>query len=120
VPRFPRFVLVFQTVAYYPDILVESLIFEHQAEYYHTFQESTQNTDSALFIAFMLRMILDAVTTSAFQVGQLLLAIKGEMSREALQTALDLHDRKSFLGRPIKIVWRPGCFSAQRLMRNIS
>jgi hypothetical protein len=40
---------------------VESLIFEHQAEYYQAIRESTQKTDSAPFIAFMLRMILDTV-----------------------------------------------------------
>jgi hypothetical protein len=58
----------------------------------------------------MLRMILDAVATSAPQVtpqvtpqvGELLLAIQGEMSREALQAALGLLDRKSFRERYLK------------------
>ena len=94
----------------FADIPVESLIFEHQAEYYHALQESTHQTDSAPFIAFMLRMILDAVTTSAPQVtpqvtpqvGELLLAIQGEMSRKALQAALGLLDRKSFRERYLK------------------
>jgi len=36
---------------------VESLIFEHQREYYKAIQESTRQTDSACFIAFMLRMV---------------------------------------------------------------
>lgn len=49
----------------FADIPVESLIFEHQAEYYQAIQESTQRTDSAPFITFMLRMILDTTTTSA-------------------------------------------------------
>lgn len=49
----------------FADIPVESLVFEHQAEYYRAIQESTQKTDSAPFIAFMLRMILDTVTTTA-------------------------------------------------------
>jgi len=53
----------------FADIPVESLIFEHQAEYYQALQESTRQTDSAPFIAFMLRMILDTVTTSAHQVS---------------------------------------------------
>jgi Fic family protein len=91
----------------FADIPVESLIFEHQSEYYQALQESTQHTDSAPFIAFILRMILDAVTTSAPQVapqvtpqvGELLAAIQGEMSREALQSALGLLDRKSFRER---------------------
>lgn len=83
----------------FADIPVESLIFEHQAEYYQAIQESTQKADSAPFIAFMLRMIWDAVTTSAPQVGALLAAIEGEMGREALQSVLGLSDRKSFRER---------------------
>jgi hypothetical protein len=58
----------------------------------------------------MLRMILDAVATSAPQVapqvtpqvGELLLVIQREMCREALQAALGLLDRKSFLERYLK------------------
>ncbi|MGE4344828.1 MAG: Fic family protein [Geoalkalibacter sp.] len=91
-------------------IPVESLIFEHQAEYYHAIQESTRQTDSAPFIAFMLRMILDTVTVSTPQVnpqvtpqvGELLAAIQGEMGREALQFILGLSDRKSFRERYLK------------------
>ncbi len=94
----------------FADIPVESLVFEHQAEYYQALQESTYQTDSAPFITFMLRMILDAVTTSAPQVTpqvtpqvrQLLEIIQGEMSREALQGALELQDRKSFRERYLK------------------
>lgn len=94
----------------FADIPVESLIFEHQSEYYQALQESTRQTDSAPFINFMLRMILEAVTTSAPQVtpqvspqvGELLAAIRGEMSREALQAALGLLDRKSFRERYLK------------------
>ncbi|SFM58406.1 Fic family protein [Nitrosomonas nitrosa] len=94
----------------FADIPVESLIFEHQAQYYQALQESTQQTDSAPFIAFMLRMILDAVTASAPQVGpqvtlqvsELLAAIQGEMGREALQAVLSLSDRKSFRERYLK------------------
>lgn len=79
----------------FADIPVESLIFEHQAEYYQAIQESTRQTDSAPFIAFMLRMILDTLTISAPevspqvtpQVGELLTVIRGEMGREALQSA---------------------------------
>jgi Fic family protein len=49
----------------FADIPVESLIFEHQAEYYQAIQESSQRTDSAPFITFMLRMMSDTVTISA-------------------------------------------------------
>ncbi len=94
----------------FADIPVESLIFEHQAEYYHAIQESTRQTDSAPFIAFMLRMILETVTTTAPQVSpqvspqveELLAAIQGEMGREALQFILGLLDRKSFRERYLK------------------
>lgn len=94
----------------FADIPVESLIFEHQAEYYQVLRESTNQTDSAPFIAFMLRMILETVTTFAPQVapqvtpqvGDLLAVIQGEMGREALQMALGLSDRKSFRERYLK------------------
>lgn len=94
----------------FADISVESLIFAHQAEYYQAIQESTRQTDAAPFIAFMLQMILDTVTTSAPQVspqvtpqvGELLVTIHGEMSREMLQAALGLADRKSFRERYLK------------------
>ncbi len=94
----------------FADIPVESLIFEHQEEYYHVLRESTRQTDSAPFIAFMLRMILETLTTFAPQVapqvtpqvGDLLAVIQGEMGREALQLALGLSDRKSFRERYLK------------------
>jgi Fic family protein len=43
---------------------IESLVHEHQAEYYQALQRSTEETDSAPFIEFMLRMILDAVSAT--------------------------------------------------------
>lgn len=94
----------------FADIPVESLVFEHQAEYYQALQESMNRTDAAPFIEFMLRIILDAVTTAAPQVApqvtpqvrQLLKVIRGEMTRGALQSALELQDRKSFRERYLK------------------
>ncbi|MDT8443158.1 MAG: Fic family protein [Desulfuromonadales bacterium] len=87
----------------FADIPVESLIFEHQAEYYQVIQESTQKTDSAPFIAFMLRMILDAVTSSTPEVTQevtpevrLLSVLAGEMTRQQLKEALGLKDDEHF------------------------
>ena len=63
-------------------------------------------TDSSPFVAFMLGMILGAVTTAAPQVtpqvAQLLMVIMGEMNREALQASLGLSDRKSFRERYLK------------------
>jgi len=94
----------------FADIPVESLVHEHQADYYQALQKSTDQTDSAPFIEFMLRMILDAVSTAAPQVApqvtpqvkRLLQVIQGEMTREALQNALELQDRKSFRERYLK------------------
>ena len=87
----------------FADIPVESLIFEHQAEYYHAIQESTLQTDSAPFIAFMLRMILDTVTASTPEVApevtpevRLLSVLTGEMTRLQLKEALGLKDDEHF------------------------
>jgi Fic family protein len=87
----------------FADIPVESLIFEHQAEYYQAIQESTHQTDSAPFIAFMLRMILDTVTSSTPEVAlevtpevRLLSVLSGEMTRQQLKEALGLKDDEHF------------------------
>jgi Fic family protein len=87
----------------FTDIPVESLIFEHQAEYYHAIQESTQKTDSAPFIAFMLRMIMDTVTRSTPEVTpeatpevRLLAVLSGEKTRQQLKEALGLKDDEHF------------------------
>lgn len=92
----------------FTDIPVESLIFEHQPEYYQVLQKSTQKADSAPFIAFMLRMILDAILSPTPEVDtevtpevKLLAVFSGEMTRQQLKTALGLKDdehfRKSYL-----------------------
>lgn len=94
----------------FADIPVESLVHEHQLEYYQALQNSTDQTDSAPFIEFMLRMILDAVSSAAPQVApqvtpqveRLLEMLDGEMTREELQSALGLQDRKSFRERYLK------------------
>jgi Fic family protein len=82
-------------------IPVESLVHAHQADYYHALRRSTDQTDSASFVEFMLRMIRDAVTAVDApqvtpQVERLLQVMVGAMSREELQRSLDLQDRKSF------------------------
>ena len=94
----------------FADIPVESLVFEHQAEYYLALEESNRQADAAAFIAFMLRMIEGAVSTAAPQVtpqvtpqvGALLAVINGEMGRQALQADLGLSDRTSFRERYLK------------------
>ncbi|MBW6512046.1 MAG: hypothetical protein K0A93_08025 [Desulfuromonadaceae bacterium] len=82
---------------------MESLIFEHQVEYYQAIQESTHKTDSAPFIAFMLRMILDTVTSSTPEVTRevtpevrLLSVLTAEMTRQQLKEALGLKDDEHF------------------------
>jgi Fic family protein len=87
----------------FANIPVESLIFEHQAEYYQALQESTRQTDSAPFVTFMLRMILATVTALTPEVTQevapevrLLFAFSGEMNRQQLKTALGLKDDEHF------------------------
>lgn len=65
------------------------------AEYYQAIQESTQKTDSTPFIAFMLRMILDTVSTSIPEV-RLLSTLSGEMTRQEFKEALGLKDDEHF------------------------
>ncbi len=87
----------------FADIPVESLIFEHQAEYYHALRESTQKTDSSPFIAFMLRMILDTLASSTPEATpevtpevRLLSVLDGERTRQQLKEALGLKDDEHF------------------------
>lgn len=94
----------------FADIPVESLVHEQQAAYYEAIQSSTRQTDAAPFVEFMLGRILAALTQAAPQVApqltpqveRLILVVQGEMSRESLQTALALNDRKSFRERYLK------------------
>lgn len=89
----------------FSDIPIESLVYKHQAEYYRALQQSTDQTDSAPFIDFMLKMIRDAISAAVApqvaphvtpQVERLLKAMDGEMTRGELQNVLRLRDRKSF------------------------
>lgn len=94
----------------FADIPVESLVYAHQANYYLAIQSSTNQSDAAPFVEFMLERILEAMSVFTLQVTphvsphvkRLLHALQGEMSREALQEALALHDRKSFRERYLK------------------
>ena len=98
--------------ALFARIPVESLIYEHQSEYYEVIQQSTAKTDCSPFIEFMLTMTQGAVHTfytpqvapqytpqDTPQVKRLLAVLAGEMTRDELQTALGLKDRKSFRER---------------------
>lgn len=98
-------------------IPVESLIHQHQQQYYQAIQESTQQTDIAPFIQFMLSMIQQAVYHQVSpqvtpqvspQVEALLQCMIGEMSREQIQQKLDLKDRKSFKNRYLRPALQAG------------
>ena len=94
----------------FADLPVESLVHQHQPEYYLALEESNHQADSAPFLTFMLRMIVDALAAVAPQVthqvtpqvGALLAALRGAMTRQELQTALSLADRTSFRERYLK------------------
>ncbi|NOI25929.1 Fic family protein [Vibrio mediterranei] len=103
---------------------VENLIHQHQQEYYQAINQSTIETDSRTFIEFMLRMIKQALfeleqtnTNNTPQVSHhvtpqvnlLLSHLNGEMSREQLQSACLLKDRKSFTARYLKPALEAGC-----------
>ena len=86
-------------------IPVESLVHQHQQEYYAALNDSTKQGDCALFIEFMLTMVQKAVTECQThqvtpqvtpQVERLLETLVGDMSRDQLQKAIGLQDRKSF------------------------
>lgn len=86
-------------------IPVESLVHQHQKEYYAALNASTAKADCAVFIEFILSMVQQAVNEGqtpqvtpqvAPQVERLLAALVGEMSRDQLQKAIGLQDRKSF------------------------
>lgn len=94
----------------FADMPIESLVYQSQQDYYHALQQSTEHSDSAHFIQFMLERILDAVSQATPQdsrqvtpqVKRLLDVMIGEMSRDELQHALGLRDRKSFRERYLK------------------
>lgn len=93
----------------FADIPIESLVHQHQADYYLAIQQSTEHIDAAYFVQFMLERILDAMSfpqdtpqdspQDTPPVERLLHVLKGEMSRDALQQALGLLDKKSFRQR---------------------
>jgi Fic family protein len=86
-------------------IPVESLVYEHQTEYYAVLNKSTENGESSVFIEFMLRMILGAIASLSTpgvtpevtpEVRKMLSIMKGEMTRKEIQQILGLKDEKHF------------------------
>ena len=93
------------------------MVHAHQNEYYQALNLSTQKTDSAPFIEFMLGMILGTIESntgnSTPQVSQqvtpqveallkVLLGVGGPLTRSELQSLLLLKDRESFRERYLK------------------
>lgn len=94
-----------ELLAYVP---VESLVHKHQAEYYQTIQQSTDMSDSSPFIAFILSMLFHAILEITPQVTPqvspqvdklIRLLSTHDMSRDKIQHALGLKDKKSFRER---------------------
>ncbi len=90
----------------FSDIPVESLIHDHQADYYRALRQATDQTDCAPFILFMLMMIRDALTVSTIdqvidqvtdQVKNLLAVMEeGYLSTKELMERLSLSHRPTF------------------------
>jgi Fic family protein len=93
---------------------VESMVHEHQSAYYQAINLSTQKSDSAPFIEFMLGVILATiesgsdnsssqltpqVTPQVKSLLSLMLNKPNGLNRDELQQALELKDRKSFRNR---------------------
>ena len=97
---------------------VESMIYKNQKQYYSAIHKSTQQTNSAPFVEFMLKMVLETVNSQLIiqispqetphetpQVNRLLHTLAKHtkpMSRDELQKVLGLKDRKSFRARYLK------------------
>ncbi len=89
----------------FANIPVESLVHQHQQEYYAALNDSTKHGDCAVFVEFILTMVQKAVSECQTpqvapqvtpQVERLLETLVSDMSRDHLQKALGLQDRKSF------------------------
>ncbi|RLJ19852.1 cell filamentation protein Fic [bacterium endosymbiont of Escarpia laminata] len=90
----------------FSDIPVESLIHDHQADYYQALQQATAQTDCAPFILFMLMMIRDGLSVSSIdqvtdqvtdQVKNLLAVMgDGYLSAKELMERLSLSHRPTF------------------------
>ncbi|WP_420792936.1 Fic family protein [Lentisphaera marina] len=88
-------------------IPVESIIYDHQQEYYQALNHSTQLADCAPFIKFTLKIIKEAIQQFLEETGQvtyqvtgqvkkLLKLCKNDMSRKELMSKLKLKGRDNF------------------------
>lgn len=53
--------ILYKWMPLFANVPVESIVYEHQTEYYEALNKCAENAESSLFIEFMLRMILDAL-----------------------------------------------------------
>jgi cell filamentation protein, protein adenylyltransferase len=89
----------------FADLPVESMVHIHQQEYYTALNRSTSQASSAPFIEFMLETIIETISTPQVshqvtpQVKKLLSVLGSDMSRQDIQAALKLKDRKSMRER---------------------
>ena len=96
------------SLAYIP---VESMVYQHQDEYYAAIANSTEQSNCAPFIQFMLSMLLNTINGCTLQVKhhvspQVKMLIQKmpdhPISRQKLQIRLALKDRSSFTQRYLK------------------
>ena len=89
----------------FANVPVESMVYSHQKEYYDAISRSTKNGESSVFVEFMLRTILEALTVQKTpgvtpqvtpEVKKLLASMAGDMSRAEIQAKLGLKDEKHF------------------------
>jgi Fic family protein len=77
-------------------IPVESLIYQNQSAYYDALKASTDQTDSAPFIEFILQMIFDAIQSSKETDQDTVQDTVQEYSLTELMSLLDLSHRPTF------------------------
>ena len=102
-------------------IPVETLIHEHQQEYYAALNRSNQQGDSAVFIEFMLQMILDAAPraqskaqTGAQSASILHALVPAPLSANELITHLNLRSKTGAFKRAIKELLENGLIAYTR------
>lgn len=92
----------------FTDLPVESLVYAHQADYYQALQNSTEQSDSAPFIEFMLRRILESCLATSEQkndhvsdrVSDQVNALLKGLNHQTAMTASELMTQLGLIHRP--------------------
>jgi len=94
---------------------VESMVYEHQQEYYRALQESTRQADSAPFVEFMLGIIRDTIVRAqsraqlGAQSGMIRSALlEGPLSANELVLRINLRSKTGAFKRSIKYLLEEG------------